>query len=295
MREREQFPPALCRAARGLLGWSIDQLAGEAALEGEAIELFEASAGELAESELAKIGRAFGRAGVIAIRERLAGAGVRWARPASAPLFGSGEDHHGEAGNAFDEDDEDSRLEARWRCLIAPIPAHAPDPFDPCAGGPPQRAPFWTYRNHAGAALFYVVRFENPDGSLRCFMPRTLWAEASSRPHWEWAPHRPPRPLYGLHKLAARPGAPVLILLGEAAADDAAALRPQLVAMTWQGGRKGMAKADWAALAGRRVAISPAVDDCSGRRMSPPLARHLAAAGADLIEYGDAERSGLDV
>ena len=83
MRDRSIFPPALCRAARGLLGWSTDRLALAAGLEAEAVELFEAGEGALADNESAAIGEALNRAGVIAIRERLAGGGVRFSRPAS--------------------------------------------------------------------------------------------------------------------------------------------------------------------------------------------------------------------
>ena len=88
MRERSVFPPALCRAARGLLGWSADRLALAAGLEAEAVELFEAGEGDLADRDKAAIGEALNRAGVIAIRARLAGDGVRFSRPVSGGEVG---------------------------------------------------------------------------------------------------------------------------------------------------------------------------------------------------------------
>lgn len=84
MRVRERYSPAQCRAARGLLAWCVDELARAARLEAEAVELYEAGEGELAEDELARIGAAFAVAGVIAKPADLAGEGVRFAtaRPA---------------------------------------------------------------------------------------------------------------------------------------------------------------------------------------------------------------------
>jgi hypothetical protein len=84
MRERERFSPAQCRAGRALLEWTAEDLSTRAALDPEAVELFEAQGGDLAGTEQARIGSAFYAAGVIAIPEGLAGEGVRFSRPAVA-------------------------------------------------------------------------------------------------------------------------------------------------------------------------------------------------------------------
>jgi hypothetical protein len=81
MRDRERFSPAQCRAGRGLLGWSIDELARRARLEPEGVELYEAGEGQLGDGDLAATGEAFALAGVIAIPQRLAGEGVRFSAP----------------------------------------------------------------------------------------------------------------------------------------------------------------------------------------------------------------------
>ena len=75
------FSPAQCRAARALLDWSAERLARAAALDREAVELYEASAAELSDRELSAIRTALRRAGVLAIPARLAGEGVRLNAP----------------------------------------------------------------------------------------------------------------------------------------------------------------------------------------------------------------------
>ncbi len=72
------FSAALSRAARGLLGWTPEQLARAADLEPEAVALFEASRGVLGAAEAHRLAQAFNRAGVIAIAADYAGEGVRF-------------------------------------------------------------------------------------------------------------------------------------------------------------------------------------------------------------------------
>lgn len=82
-RDRETFLPDQSRAARGLLAWSRAEAAQRAGLEVEALELYEAEQGGLAETELERLGRAYygDGSGVIATRDKIAGRGVRWAKP----------------------------------------------------------------------------------------------------------------------------------------------------------------------------------------------------------------------
>ena len=84
----------------------------------------------------------------------------------------------------------------------------------------------WTYRDAAGAALFEMLRFDKPDGDKE-FRPLTLWRDAQGL-RWRWKSVPPPRPLYNLHKLAARPDAPVVICEGEKSADAAARDFPEI-------------------------------------------------------------------
>ena len=84
MSKREIFSPIQCRAARGLLDWTTEQLASAARLESEAVELYERGDGELSRPELATVGRALSAAGVVAIPECLAGEGVQLRQPCGA-------------------------------------------------------------------------------------------------------------------------------------------------------------------------------------------------------------------
>jgi putative DNA primase/helicase len=61
---------------------------------------------------------------------------------------------------------------------------------------------------------------------------------------WRWLGFPKPRPLYGLDRLAARPDAPVIVTEGETAADAAAELLPDHVAITSPGSSKAAAAAD---------------------------------------------------
>jgi hypothetical protein len=82
MRDRERFSPGQSRGARGLLGWEREDLARLAGLEVEAVELYEAGEGGLAEPELAALGNAFSKTGgVIAIPAHHGGEGVRLRTP----------------------------------------------------------------------------------------------------------------------------------------------------------------------------------------------------------------------
>jgi uncharacterized protein (DUF927 family) len=85
--------------------------------------------------------------------------------------------------------------------------------------------------------------------------------------------------MFGLDVLAARAGAPVLIVEGEKAASAAAAMFPDHVPMTWSGGAAAAAQADWRPLAGRRVILWPDADD-PGRRAAAEVAKRARAAGA---------------
>jgi putative DNA primase/helicase len=130
----------------------------------------------------------------------------------------------------------------------------------------------WVYRDAQGAPLFMVLRFDLPDGSkevLPYSYGRRQWTiktgknagKRADRTGWFFKAPKSPRPLYGLDKLEAKPGATVLLVEGEKAADAANALFFDLIAVTSQGGSKAADRADWQALAGRHVVIWPDHDE----------------------------------
>jgi uncharacterized protein (DUF927 family) len=121
-----------------------------------------------------------------------------------------------------------------------------------------------------------VARFDEPGGKV--VLPLT-YRDAGGGPRWQWQAFDEPRPLYGLEQLAERPSAPVLVVEGEKAADAARARLASFVAVTWPGGSKATAKADWSPLAGRRVVIFPDADE-PGRDAARQVARLVLAAGA---------------
>jgi hypothetical protein len=134
----------------------------------------------------------------------------------------------------------------------------------------------WRYENAEGELLYAVLRFDTPNGKKEV-LPFTCGAEG-----WEFKAPPAPRPIYNLPGLAARPGAPVLVVEGEKAADAAAALFPDFVATTWQGGCNATGKADWSPLRGRRVSVWPD-NDAPGRKAAAAVKRAAEKAGASSV------------
>lgn len=152
-----------------------------------------------------------------------------------------------------------------WQALM-PVPDDAP-PLDPAALWNPKRGKQvayrithkWAYTDEAGRLLGYVLRY-SIDGDK--ITPQITYCENTETGERRWVvqPFPKPRPLYGLHSLALRPTATVVLVEGEKAADAAAALFPRACAVTWPGGGKGMAQVDWRPLAGRNVVMIPDAD-----------------------------------
>jgi len=160
---------------------------------------------------------------------------------------------------------------------VRPVPAGAPDArTSHNHHGRPSAS--WAYRDAAGGLIHWVCRFDKPDGSKE-ILPQTLWRDAG-RLGWRWGAPPVPRPLFGLDRLALAPAAPVLIVEGEKTADAAAALFPGFAVASWSGGSKAVGKADWAVLAGRRVAILPDAD-MPGREAAEAVRNAVLAAGAE--------------
>lgn len=162
-----------------------------------------------------------------------------------------------------------------WRPVL-PVPADAPEPYaeHPKWGAPVAR---WIYRNQDGELLGYVERFAGEDAPKA--LPLTFCQHGGTGDRsWRRKGFTPPRPLYGLDRLAARPQAPMIVCEGEKAADAAGRLLPDHVAVTSPNGSKSAAKADWTPLAGRAVAIWPDADE-PGRRYVRDVVKALRAIG----------------
>ena len=162
---------------------------------------------------------------------------------------------------------------------ITPIPADAPAMPDthPHLGRP---SAVWSYLDASGALLFVVMRFDPADGKE--FRPLSLWRAANGRVEWRWKGVLPdPKPLYGLDKLAASPAAPVVICEGEKATDAARTIFPRSVCTTSPNGSGAVCKANWTALAGRRVLIWPDADEAGGK-YAADVAAILLALGCEV-------------
>lgn len=98
------------------------------------------------------------------------------------------------------------------------------------------------------------------------------------------------KPLYGLHLLAQRPDADVLMVEGEKAAEAARSLFPDSVVVTWAGGANNARKVDVEPLAGRRVTAWPD-NDPAGRqaaRLVLACSIEAGAKAAAMVDVPDA-------
>ncbi len=143
----------------------------------------------------------------------------------------------------------------------------------------PNLVALWPYRLASGAIVGIVARYLTKDGG-KDFRPwRHGRKHADHKPGWHQGALTAPRSLYNLPAMAERPDAPVLICEGEKTTDAAAALFPDHVCITSQGGAAAAAKSDWSPLAGRSVAIWPDHDK-PGAGYAGAVAVLARAAGA---------------
>ena len=139
----------------------------------------------------------------------------------------------------------------------------------------------WAYHDAKGQLLFYVCRRNTPtpsDPDAKEFRCLSYWDNKG----WDWKHPPKPRPLYGLNRLAQRPGATVLICEGEKAADAASRIFSDHVGIAWPGGANAVGMVDWLPLAGREVTIWPD-NDAAGRTCAEKLVTLLYGAGAARI------------
>lgn len=161
----------------------------------------------------------------------------------------------------------------------------------------------WCYRDSQGEQLFWIQRFNLPEGRKlfihrvwldgRWHYPRSRGADADPFT-CEWPS---PRPLYRLPDLSERPDAPVLVVEGEKAADAAAGLFPGHVVVSWSSGSKAIGKVDWAPLRGRPCVLWPDNDD-QGRQAMLQLSARLVELGCavSIADYpADSVPAGWDL
>ena len=147
----------------------------------------------------------------------------------------------------------------------------------------------FTYRDAEGKLQGYALRFDQKDGQKR-YLPLTYCRNLATG-DVGWEPHQfhEPRPLYGLHRLATKPGVPVIVVEGEKAAVAAKRAFPGWVAITSPGGSQAAKKADWSPLAGRVVIIWPDNDE-AGLGYARTVAALAWKAGAKAVSIVDLAR-----
>ncbi|WP_322528691.1 DUF927 domain-containing protein [Salinicola sp. LHM] len=142
----------------------------------------------------------------------------------------------------------------------------------------------WRYLDSAGHLLMIVDRHHLPPAlgqtkPSKVFSPLTWWRRtATGEGKWQRKGLPDPRPLLNLDRLAANPGAPVVVCEGEKSADAAADLMPEYVATCWPNGAQSASKADWTPLAGRNVVLWPD-NDQAGIECMEALATRLQSVG----------------
>lgn len=153
----------------------------------------------------------------------------------------------------------------RWTQIV-PVPSDAPKPGDKFSletEGKWVRLEFvqrWAYLDTQGRLIGYVCRFKLPNGDKHV-VPQSFCTNGAGRFEWKWKSFPVKRPLYGLDELAKYPDRPVMVVEGEKAADAARMLAGNhYVVVTWPGGGKAIALADWRYLYGRAVILWPDAD-----------------------------------
>lgn len=127
----------------------------------------------------------------------------------------------------------------------------------------------WPYHTAAGELVGYACRIEftKDDGSTGKDVIPVSWMvnTDTGEARWKQRAFAAPRPLYRAHELAENQDAQVLLVEGEKTADAARRLLDGsgIIVTTWAGGSKAIGKADWSALAGRKVVCWP---DCDSKR-----------------------------
>jgi len=115
----------------------------------------------------------------------------------------------------------------------------------------------WVYKDADGGTLFYVYRYDMPDGKKE-FKPMSFTDTG------KWIPKMASglRPLYNLDKLVANPTKPVMVVEGEKTAVAAESIAGNTYTITtWPGGASAVTKADVSPLKGRKLVLWPDADE----------------------------------
>ncbi len=166
---------------------------------------------------------------------------------------------------------------------IVPAPKNAPPAkFSHFHHGPASAV--WTYRRDED--LFgYVCRFDKApkeDGKARKEVLPLTWCvdtgDDRGTRRWHWKQWDEPRPLYlPTGQLSDDPALPVLLVEGEKCADAGQAVLPgEYEFVSWPGGCRTWAMADWSWIKGRTVYLWA---DCDAQRAR--LSREEREAGVD--------------
>lgn len=132
------------------------------------------------------------------------------------------------------------------------------------------------YTDAAGRPLHWRIRLKNPDTGEKWIRPMKLNGEGYALGELEYPDGKP---LYHLRDLAERPDDPVIVCEGEWCAD---ALAKAGALATTSGAADSAVKADWGALAGRRVTIWPDHDE-AGERYAEAVTAVLVALGCTVF------------
>ena len=170
--------------------------------------------------------------------------------------------------------------------IIKP-PSHAVKPEKPLNRGL-EPTFSWTYRDTDSEPLFYIFRYDMPDGT-KTFTPLSF----SSNGTWVKKQWPAPRPLYNLDKLTANPNKHVLIVEGEKAADAAEQMQDIYIVTTWPGGVNAINKTDFTPLHGRKLLMWPDGDEPGIKGMSQ-LAALLREHAAEIKIINPDRNSGWD-
>lgn len=170
--------------------------------------------------------------------------------------------------------------------IIKP-PSHAVKPEKPLNRGL-EPTFSWTYRDTDSEPLFYIFRYDMPDGT-KTFTPLSF----SSNGTWVKKQWPAPRPLYNLDKLTANPNKHVLIVEGEKAADAAEQMQDIYIVTTWPGGVNAINKTDFTPLYGRKLLMWPDGDEPGIKGMSQ-LAASLRDHAAEIKIINPDRNSGWD-
>jgi hypothetical protein len=155
---------------------------------------------------------------------------------------------------------------------VFPVPDHALKTRPPFYEGVRAHA----YRDGLGRLMFYAVRVEDEGGGKKLF-GLSWWQESYNEdPRWQWKwPKR--LPLYGLDKLAERPGAVVLLVEGEKTAERAGrTLKHRCVVVGLPRGSNAVRSLDLEPLRGRHVVLAPD-RDASGRKAMKAVSERLSS------------------